>query len=72
MTHFASINVRSRRVLTRNAVLRSVYSRISQIALSLHAASTALHHSALSPPLCLPHSSRKKQRRSKHIPIEIP
>jgi hypothetical protein len=30
MAHFASINVRSRRVLARNAVLRSFYSCTSQ------------------------------------------
>ena len=59
MTHFALINVRSRRVPTRNAVLRSLYSRIPQIALRLPAACIALHHSAFSPAPCLPHSSRR-------------
>jgi hypothetical protein len=72
MNHLAYNNVRSRRVLTRNAVLCSFYSRSSQIAPRLPSACTAFYHPALSLSLWFPHSYLKKQRRPRPIPIEIP
>jgi hypothetical protein len=72
MTHFASINVRSRRVLPRKAVLWSFYSQTPQKPPPLASPCTALHHHAISlPPLSSPRFPQK-QRRSQHIPIEIP
>jgi hypothetical protein len=59
MNHLAYNNVRTRRVLTRNAVLCSFYSRSSQIAPRLPSACTAFYHPALSLPLWFPHSYLK-------------
>jgi hypothetical protein len=72
MAHFASINVRSRRVLARNAVLRSFYSCTSQKKYPRRRLS-ALQF--IPPLIAIPLSStlfQKKQRQPQQLPIEIP